>query len=77
MRNPDRIPHIIERLQVLWETVPDWRLGQLVCNLARLIGRMDPFHVEDDKMLNAIESYIYFFEQKSQDKEEPEVVAND
>ena len=43
MRNPDRIPEIIELLQKAWELVPDWRLGQLIYNMA---GK-DPFYMEE------------------------------
>ena len=30
MRDPDRIPEMIELLQKIWESNPDLRLGQLI-----------------------------------------------
>ena len=54
MRDPNRIQTIIPELQKVWEKNPDWRLGQLICNLGRMAGYMEPFHVEDDKMLEMI-----------------------
>ena len=43
MRDPKRIPIICEKLETLWKTYPDMRLGQLmVC----LLGT-DPFYMED------------------------------
>ena len=40
-----RIDQIVALLGEFWHHNPDWRLGQLVCNV---LGS-DPFHVEDDK----------------------------
>ena len=33
MRNPNRIPKILRRLQDIWERNPDLRLGQLIGNV--------------------------------------------
>jgi len=46
MRDPKRIPRILDLLREVWEMVPDWRLGQLVANLH---AHVDVFHPEDDK----------------------------
>lgn len=46
MRNPDRITPTLEAVEAFWRLHPDWRLGQLVFNLA---GR-DPFYIEDDDL---------------------------
>ena len=43
MRNPERISYVLRELERLWKKHPDWRLGQLVFNIA---GR-DPFFIED------------------------------
>lgn len=56
MRNPDRIDVIIEALRETWSRVPDWRLGQLIVNLTRSLGHQDPFFIEDEEMLKAIQS---------------------
>jgi len=45
MRDPDRIPRILEKLRRYWERYPDLRLGQLVGNVNT---RYDPYHLEDD-----------------------------
>ena len=47
MRNPERIHWVMEKLEKLWMKYPDWRLGQLVYNIA---GR-DPFHIEDYQLI--------------------------
>jgi uncharacterized protein YihD (DUF1040 family) len=33
MRNPDRIPKILKRLEAVWKKNPDMRLGQLIENI--------------------------------------------
>lgn len=55
MRDPNRIPEMTDLLRQVWERYPDWRLGQLVCNMGRLLGMFDPFFVEDDKMKSVLE----------------------
>ena len=54
MRDPKRIPKVLKNLQTIWECYPDWRLGQLVCNIGRWKGYFDPFFMEDD----VIEKYL-------------------
>lgn len=54
MRDPKRIPKVLKDLQAIWECYPDWRLGQLVCNIGRWKGYFDPFFMEDD----IIEKYL-------------------
>lgn len=34
MRDPNRIPEILETVKTLWEANPDLRLGQLIINAA-------------------------------------------
>ena len=60
MRNPDRIYPFCNRLAAAWMELPDWRFGQLMCNL---LGDMagngrDPFFPEEDEMIDYIEQYI-------------------
>ena len=40
-----------------WEKVPDWRLGQLFCNLQSAAGN-DLFYVEDDEFVELLEEYF-------------------
>lgn len=55
MRDPKRIPEILQELGRYWARHPDLRLGQLVVNAC--LGPMnmssddDPFNVEDDVVL--------------------------
>jgi hypothetical protein len=66
MRNPNRIPEFLEVLQKCWETVPDWRFGQLIENLKRGIDRADLFYIEDDDFLNYLKAYFGFDEEANQ-----------
>jgi len=55
MRNPKRIPVIIETLEEIWEKNPDLRFGQLVSNLyGKYFRDKDMFFVEDDDFLNCL-----------------------
>ena len=58
MRDPNRIDHVVETIRRVWHLVPDWRLGQLVCNLARECGAWDSFYMEDDMLEDAARSWI-------------------
>lgn len=53
MRDPNRIPEMINLLFQAWIASPDMRLTQLVSSAATLGGwkQHDPFHCEDDKTL--------------------------
>ena len=61
MRNPDRIYGYCARLCELWRRVPDWRFGQLMCNM---LGQYsadtggDPFFVEDEWLFKFFEKYM-------------------
>jgi uncharacterized protein YihD (DUF1040 family) len=53
MRNHKRIDRMTEKLNKLWKCNPDWRLCQLIFNIARNTDTMyslDVFYVEDDIM---------------------------
>lgn len=58
MRNPNRIDDFCKELAKIWKTnVPDWRFGQLICNV---FGTMDfdPFFPEEDKMIEFFKKYF-------------------
>lgn len=57
MRDPKRIRKFCNELADVWELVPDWRFGQLVCNVFGELG-MDPFFPEDDKMMEHFKNYF-------------------
>lgn len=46
MRDPKRIPRVLDALRQAWQRHPDWRLGQLVSN-AMGPGPQDVFFRED------------------------------
>lgn len=58
MRAPTRIPIVMSRLRQLWETKPDWRLGQLIMNVSETPGPSSLFHLEDDRMLELLEAEL-------------------
>lgn len=53
-RDPSRIPVILDEMRKVWEESPDLRLGQLIVNV---IGRKDPFMVEDDVLLDDLQEW--------------------
>lgn len=59
MRDPNRIEPFLEELGRCWRKFPDWRFGQLMCNfLGEVAEEIDPFFVEDDKMLERLHKYF-------------------
>lgn len=50
MRDPQRIPRVLDLLEKVWAEVPDWRLGQLISNIARDVGWSDAYYLEDDDL---------------------------
>lgn len=59
MRDPARIPRMLDALRRAWERSPDLRLGQLVSNAARHHGAWpDVFSVEDDDLLRGLVSSL-------------------
>ena len=59
MRNPDRIDLILSELSELWKLHPDWRLCQLLSNVAIGIGpsfykEPDLFYLEDGDLLRGL-----------------------
>lgn len=58
MRDPKRIKVFCDRLAEVWEReCPDWRFGQLMCNVLNSMGK-DPFFPEDDEMIKFFEDYF-------------------
>lgn len=59
MRDPKRIQEFCNRLANAWRALPDWRFGQLMCNILgdmQSTGR-DPFFPEEPEMIEFIEDY--------------------
>ena len=57
MRDPKRIDKVLKVLGDNWKKLPDWRLGQLICNMQSAAGD-DLFYVEDDEFADMVEEYV-------------------
>ena len=58
MRNPNRIDEFCKELATIWKTeCPDWRFGQLICNVMGTCTR-DPFFYEENEMMEVFERYF-------------------
>lgn len=55
MRDPERIDRIIARLRVVWKQNPDLRLGQIIGNAFSYPFGNDPYYVEDELFITALE----------------------
>lgn len=61
MRDINRIPKTLRRLEKIWYKTPDMRLGQLMSVLLGTYYRetdQDPFYPEDDIFLGVLEDYF-------------------
>ena len=54
MRDPRRIPKVLNGLCDIWERYPDIRLGQLLMNVAS-----DPilYNIEDEELVKKVKEY--------------------
>ena len=57
MRDPNRIPIVLDKLKEFWEQYPDWRFGQLFNNLQSIIGH-DMFYMEDEMLIDFLDSLM-------------------
>lgn len=61
MRDPNRIDEFCATLAEMWHKVPDWRFGQLICNIfgdAFNQRLADPFYIEDEVMIREMKNYF-------------------
>lgn len=61
MRDASRIYPLCNKLAEYWSQSPDLRFGQFMYNFMHWIynyKRIDPFYVEDDKMLEYLKEYM-------------------
>ncbi|HMC64574.1 MAG TPA: hypothetical protein VKI65_06520 [Gemmataceae bacterium] len=60
MRDPERISTVLEQIERIWRLHPDWRLGQLVSNLAAWADptRDGVWDIEDDVLVAEIERHL-------------------
>lgn len=57
MRDPNRIPEMIELLREVWQSYPDLRLCQLISNL-QTAESVDVYYVEDDVIRERIKQVL-------------------
>jgi hypothetical protein len=67
MRDPNRIPLVLQEIERLWRLHPDWRLGQVICNLA---AWADPtqnivWDVEDDVLMAEAQRHLEQFGERA------------
>lgn len=54
MRDPERIPKVLDEVKKVWEKFPDFRLGQLIeCVVGRSPHPL--FYIEDEDLVKRIE----------------------
>ena len=53
MRDKERIPNILARLEKVWEKYPDLRLGQLIVNVVDDASLL--YMLEDKELIEGIE----------------------
>ena len=63
MRDSNRIPAFVEKLQRYWIThFPDWRFGQLMSNFVSFILTntkwSDIFYIEDEEMSALLDEFV-------------------
>lgn len=61
MRDINRIPISLQRLEKLWRLMPDQRLGQFMSNMLGIYyneTKRDPFFPEDDDFFTVLENYF-------------------
>jgi len=56
MRDPERIPEILNKLKEIWEKYPDLRLGQLISNMSDR-SPWPLFYIEDDEFIERMEEF--------------------
>ena len=56
MRDPERIDRMLKLLEAIWKANPDWRFGQLVCNVHPDMRKANPmlFHTRDENWEHAL-----------------------
>ena len=65
MRDIKRIDKVLKVLDDNWKKLPDWRLGQLICNMQSAAGD-DFFYVEDDEFADMVEEYVGIITEKGE-----------
>lgn len=63
MRDPKRIKKFCDELAEIWENqCPDWRFGQLICNVIGEEIKRDPFYIEEGEMMESFRRFFHLSE---------------
>ena len=57
MRDPGRIPKVLEVLSKTWHKYPDQRLCQIISNA--IPSGIDGFYLEDDDLVNILKEELF------------------
>lgn len=58
MRDPERLlKYYVEIEEIHKKEVPDWRIGQVLVNFQRWLGR-DIFYIEDEELVNLFRKFL-------------------
>ncbi len=55
MRDPKRIPEILNEIKGIWSSFPDLRLGQLIGNV--MTDSMDFYYMEDEELIKILRDH--------------------
>ena len=60
MRDPQRIPEVLEVIEQLWRLHPDWRLGQLISNLTAWSDPVEGsvYDIDDDVLMDEARGHL-------------------
>lgn len=67
MREPQRIPKVLNDVQRVWEAFPDLRLGQLLLNV---IPETQLYYMEDDELVHRLLEFGYAMAKEHMNGEE-------
>lgn len=57
MRDPKRIPEILNQIKQGWSAYPDLRLGQLLLNISTRCGK-DLYYIEDEELVKLLRDFL-------------------
>jgi hypothetical protein len=63
MRDPKRIPEILDELKGIWGAVPDLRFGQLIINVigTQILSKENDqqfYYMEDEELIKLFRKYL-------------------
>nr|DAG62494.1 MAG TPA: Protein of unknown function (DUF1040) [Caudoviricetes sp.] len=63
LRDPQRIPALLARVQTAWAKMPEQRFGQLILNYFHWLEEHQkvPFYMEDEELVSQFEAYVAIF----------------